>query len=253
MDPMWGTAQPEFQSDPDLDWRLREGRFDLVWQDHPATSHYTNWRGGQRATAEQQPSGSLLNRPQVMFFGDSFVQGYELSDQETLPWIVQQRHPELQVSNFGVGNYSTYQSYLVMQRRIHGPVSAYYLINEFHEDRNAAAASWLRINRRPPDGFFFPYAVLSGNELEPHRSTGNVVWPLSKRLRIVALVEDYRDMAEAYFRVRNKQQLTDLLLAKMNDTVVAQEIHRDSLRSIPAGAKPAARVSPIAADRVCGL
>jgi len=41
---------------------------------------------------------------------------------------VQQRHPELAVSNFGVGLYGTYQSYLAMQRSVHGPATVYYLL-----------------------------------------------------------------------------------------------------------------------------
>jgi len=219
MDPQWGVASAEFESDPQLGWHLKEGQFDLVWPGRPSVKRCTNWNGGQRATAENRPSGDALHRPQVAFFGDSFIQGYELSDGETLPWIVQQRHPELQVSNYGVGNYGTYQSYLAMKRWIHGPVSAYYLINEFHEDRNAAAASWLRVNRHPPAGWFYPYAAISDGNLESQRSTGNVVWPLSRHVRLIALVQDYLDMAAAYPRVRNKRQITETLIAKMNEAI----------------------------------
>ena len=92
MDRSWGGASPEYQCDSDLGWRPREGKFDLVWQgQRPA--RYTNWSGGRRATAEQEPASDAKKRPQVLFFGDSFPQGYQLSDEETLPWIVQKRHP----------------------------------------------------------------------------------------------------------------------------------------------------------------
>ena len=216
MEAKWGGAAPEYQCDPDLGWSLREGKFDLVWSDHPQVARYTNWSGGRRATSSQQPMSQTVKRSQVMFFGDSFIQGYEISDNETLPWIVQARHPELEVSNFGGGNFGTYQSYLAMKRWVHGPVSAYYLFNGFHEDRNAADPNWLRVNHEAPAGCFYPYAEISSGELKQHKSSGNVVWWLSHHLRIVALVEDYRDIFESYFRVHNKRALTEALLVKMD-------------------------------------
>jgi len=157
-----------------------------------------------------------------MFFGDSFVQGYQLSDSETLPWIVQKRHPELEVTNFGVGNFGTYQCYLDMKRWVHGPVSVYHLFNTFHEGRNAADQEWLRINRKLPAGCSYPYAELSGNDLVEKQSPGNLVWFLSHKLRTAALVQDYRDIFASYMRVHKKRQLTEALLSKMNELVRGQ-------------------------------
>lgn len=223
--PWWGMsantggAAAEYECDPDLGWRLRQGSFDLVWPDRPNGAHYTNWSGGRRATAVADTAEDASNRPRVLFFGDSYVQGYELSDQSTLPWIVQQHHPELRVSNFAAGNYSTYQAYLAMKKWVHGSASVYYLFSTFLEARNAAAPSWLRIFKKPPPGCFYPYAELSGGELQPRRSDGDVVWPLSRRIRLVAMVEEYTEIAESYLRVRNQRKLTETLLAKMNEAV----------------------------------
>jgi hypothetical protein len=221
MDAPWGGPSPQYACDADLGWSAREGIFDLVWPEHPGVSHYTNWNGGRRATAEVEPA-RRDNRPQVMFFGDSFIQGYQLSDWETLPWIVQKRHPEVQVSNFGAGDFGTYQCYLAMKKWVHGPVSVYHLFNGFHEGRNAADPAWLRINQKLPSGCFYPYAELSGSELRDRRSEGNLIWFLSHRLRTMAMVQDYRDIFESYRRVRNKRRLTEELLAKMNETARGQ-------------------------------
>jgi hypothetical protein len=222
MDPQWGTTPPEYQSDSILGWQNREGRFNLAWPDLSGTTLVTNWSQGRRATAEQELAGDARNRPKVMFFGDSFVQGYQLSDSETLPWIVQQRHSDVVVSNFGTGDYGTDQSYMAIEKWVHGPTSVYYLFNGFHEGRNAADPNWLRVYKKTRGGFFFPYAELVAGDLQARKSPGNLVWYLSRRLRTVAMIQDYRDILESLGRVRNKRQLTETLLVKMNEAVRAQ-------------------------------
>ena len=221
MDKPWGGPSPQYACDADLGWSSRQGTFNLVWPEHPSVIRYTNWSGGRRATAEKEPAPGDA-RPKVMFFGDSFVQGYQLSDWETLPWVVQRRHPEVQVSNFAAGDFSTYQAYLAIKKWVHEPASVYYLFNWFHEGRNAADPNWLRINKKVPNGCFYPYAELSGNGLREGRSQGNLVWWLSHHLRTVALVQDYGDILESLRRVRNKRHLTEALLIKMDETVRGQ-------------------------------
>jgi hypothetical protein len=222
MDPNWGGPAAEYQCDPDLGWRPREGRFDLSWPGQTAGTIYTNWSEGRRATSEQEAMWEASDRPQVLLFGDSFVQGYRLSDSETLPWIVQHRHPALKVANFGSGDYGTYQSYLAIRKWVHGPASVYYFLNGFHEERNVGDRSWLRINHEPADGCFYPYAELQGGELRAERSNGYLVWPLSRHLRTVAMLEDYIEIIESYFRVRGKRALTEALLEKMDAAVRAE-------------------------------
>jgi len=222
MDPSWGAAAAGYEADPELGWALRPGRWDLVWtglRDDPVLN--TNWSHGQRATAERKPAQDAANRPRVLFFGDSYVQGYGLADWETLPWIVQKRHPEVQVSNFGAGSYGTYQCYLSLKRQVHEPSSVYYVFNGFQEVRNAADRSWLRIMKKPPAGWFYPYAVNSGGQLQARRAEGNLVWSLSRRWRTAAMVQEYTEIFESYLRVRNKRKLTEMLLIEMSEIVRA--------------------------------
>jgi len=155
----------------------------------------------------------------VMFFGDSYVQGYGLTDSDTLPWIVQKKHPELNVSNYGAGNFGTYQSWLAMRKWVHQPATVYHLVNGFHEERNAAAPSWLRIFVHPPEGCFYPYAELSGDALVERRSSGNVVWPIARRIRLAAMINEYRDMLEARARMKDKRRVTEKVLLEMNELV----------------------------------
>jgi hypothetical protein len=219
MDPNMGRITPEYQCDQDLGWSARAGSVVFSWPDRPGPIRVTNWSGGRRATSEQEQGQT--NRPKVLFFGDSYIQGYGLADMDTLPWMVQKRHPEMEIANYGAGLYGTYQSYLAMAKRVHGPSTVYYLFNGFHEGRNAAEPAFLRVMNRPPQGCFYPYPQPSGGELKPGRSQGEVVWFLSRHLRIVALVQEYKQIIESYWRVRNKRRTTEMLLVKMNELVNA--------------------------------
>jgi hypothetical protein len=222
MDPASGGRQAEYNCDQDLGWSPRAGTFKLSFPPDPRVFRYTNWSGGRRATSPQPPPAEVPASQQVLFFGDSFIQGYGLSDAETLPWIVQQRHPELAVSNYGVGLYGTYQSYLAMKRSVHGPATVYYLFNGFHEERNAGDPSFLRIMKPSPPGCFYPYAQVSGDQIEGGRSKGDVVWDLSRHVRLVAMVQEYKQIFESHTRVRVKRQTTQKLLVEMNRLVNAQ-------------------------------
>jgi len=207
------------QADAELGWIDREGQFDLSGSHRKDAFRYTIWSGGRRSTADREPAGNAASRPQVMFFGDSYLFGYGLSDAETLPWIVQARHPELNVSNFGTPGYGTYQSYLSMKKWARPAPFVFYLLNDFHEGRNVGDTSWIRAVRKPPKDFFFPYAELTNGSIEAHRSQGEMVWPVARRLRTMALVEDYYQIIRSYPRVRKKQQVTEALLVKMNECV----------------------------------
>ena len=217
MDPTMGGATAQYACDAELGWVAREGEFDLSWRNDRNPFRYTNWTGGRRATADREPAQEATSRRQVLFFGDSYIQGYGLSDSETLPWIVQKRHPNDRVSNFGAGAYGTYQSYLAMKKSVRGASSVYYLFNGFHESRNAGDPSWLRVFKRPPSGCFYPYAEISGGELREGRSEGDLVWPPSRHVRIMALVEEYKEIFESYLRVRNKRRVTEMIMVKMNE------------------------------------
>ena len=210
-----------YEPDLELGWRNREGIFDLTGPHRKDPFRYTNWSRGRRATADREPQAGD-QRPEVQFFGDSYVQGYGLSDRETFTWAFQQKHPELIVTNFGTGGYGTYQSYLSMRRSAGAGAQVFYLFNGFHEDRNVAAPGWVRITKPAPEGFSFPYAEISSGVLVGGSSPGEMVWFLSRRLRTVAMVQDYYEMAVTHRRVHDKRRVTEMLLVKMNETVRAR-------------------------------
>ena len=211
----------EYAPDPDLGWKNRQGQFDRVDPARNSPFRYTNWSQGRRATADSEPTQDSARLPRVLFFGDSYVQGYGLANQQTFAWMVQKSHPELVVSNFGTADYGTYQSYLAMAKHVRGACTVFYLFNTFHEGRNVAEPDWVRIVKRPPPGLFFPYADLRGGTLSEQASPGEMIWPLSRWLRTAALAQDYYTRISSFARVRNKRGVTQALLVKMNETVLA--------------------------------
>ena len=48
------------------------------------------------------------------------------------------------------------------------------------------------------------------------------MWPLSRRFRIVAMVQEYEQIFESYFRVHSGRRLTKALVVKMNEKVSAE-------------------------------
>ena len=210
----------EYAPDPQLGWKNREGQFDMVDPERNTPFRYTNWSQGRRATADREPDRRPCRR--VLFFGDSYVQGYGLSNQQTFAWIVQKNHPELAISNFGTADYGTYQSYLAIAKYVRGPCSVFYLFNTFHEGRNVAEPDWVRIVKQPPPGLFFPYADLSDGMLRAEPVSGRdgmAGQPLAAHVprwpRIII------GGASTLPRMRNKRSVTETILAKMNQTVSA--------------------------------
>ena len=208
-------TKSEYEPDPELGWKNRAGAYDMASPDR-APFRYTNWTNGRRATSEQETGGE--NRPRAVFVGDSYVYGYGLADSDTAAWHFRGRHPEMEVDNYGTPGYGTYQSYLAMRRVARGAASVYYLLNGFHESRNIADPSWIRVVRHPDNGVFFPYAVLSGGAIDPRRSSGDQIWALSHKIRLVAMAEEYSEMAEAWTRVHQQRAVTQALLSAMEQT-----------------------------------
>ncbi len=143
-------VKSEYQPDPELGWINREGQYDMAASDRPPF-RYTNWTQGRRATSETQ-SAPDDPRPRLILVGDSYVYGYGLGDADTFAWRIQQNHPELAVSNYGTPGYGSYQSYLAMDRALESRppnASVLYLLNGFHESRNVADPSWIRVATIP--------------------------------------------------------------------------------------------------------
>lgn len=75
--------------------------------------HYTTDEAGRRMTA---PSRSSASGPIIAVFGCSQTWGTALPDEETFPWLLQERLQGYRVINYGVAGFSPYQITLLIER-----------------------------------------------------------------------------------------------------------------------------------------
>ena len=157
--------------DPVLGFTYIPGRFTVTFDngDSWVTTHRPDTL---RITRLVDEDGAFRNRPGLWVLGCSFVHGWGLNDDETLPWKVQERLPEYDVANLGVGGYGTLQSLLQFRKALErGPAPAVAVLAYagFHDERNTLARRWQKA------GYEYahlgttrtPYARIVGGALRP--------------------------------------------------------------------------------------
>lgn len=119
--------------------------FDLREGEWTRKFRVTRNASGRRITRPPTAHAGAMPRPQLWFFGCSFAFGALLSDEETFPWIAQDRLPEYEVVNFGVSGYSTLHSLIQLEEELRKPLRpavAVLTYADFHQRRNVCSWSW---------------------------------------------------------------------------------------------------------------
>ena len=77
-------------------------------------------------------------KEEIWIFGCSFTHGWSINDEETYPWLLQERFPEYDVINFGVSGYGTIHSLLQFRDALKTkiPKVAVLAYAGFHDHRN---------------------------------------------------------------------------------------------------------------------
>lgn len=106
---------------------LKRGDIDGIWQEDPMIGYAparnrisqnkwwesNNIGARKRKDVEQNvPPG----KDRVLMFGDSFVHGFGVKQEETISYYLEEMKPHLEVVNLGVNGYSVSQSYLRFQQ-----------------------------------------------------------------------------------------------------------------------------------------
>lgn len=216
--PARAAAEPKHhEPDPVLGWRNQAGRFVIRYRQGPSRElRMTFLPDGRRLTVT--PPGATRS---LVLVGDSFTQGWAVSDDETYAWRLQERFPEVAVLNYGVGGFGTYQSLLRLAQVLPAapsPAAVVYGFIEEHEARNVAGAQWLetiaRFAYRGPAAL--PYATLAADgALVPH---GPVTWPSFPLRRVSALAtfaERLWVRARAHRRFAERGATTEALIGEM--------------------------------------
>jgi hypothetical protein len=102
---------------------------------------------------------------EIWIFGCSLTHGWSLNDEETYPWLLQEKFRNYEVVNFGVEAYSTIQSFLQFQQALEKrqkPVVAVLAYGSIHDSRNTLNRSWMKMRvpaspRYVPGSISLPY------------------------------------------------------------------------------------------------
>jgi len=115
----WDPGGPTHVPDPELGWIIEPGntryRFRAASQSGSVDVGYSIEQG-RRATSPRPVAGPLL-----IAAGCSFTFGFGVDDQDTWPWLLQERLSGYRVVNVGTNGYGTDQALLAAERAASNP------------------------------------------------------------------------------------------------------------------------------------
>lgn len=204
---------------------------------------------GLRFRVTHDASGLRVTRPPgapqragranpLWIFGCSVTHGWSLDDEQTYPWLLQERLPEFEVVNFGVGGYGTLHSLLQFREALAArspPRIAVLAYAAFHDARNTLTRNRLKGTIAPSRSgrLLVPAARLGArDEAEIFMADARYPeWPLQRRLALVHLLE------QEYAR-REQQRARSHRLAKALLDEFRQLADRHAVRLVLAGIWP---------------
>lgn len=203
-----------FAPHPTLGYTHLSGRFQVTLADGYTftVTHLTN-----TLRATHPPSEGAANRPALWVMGCSFVHGWSLNDEDTLPWQLQLRLPEYEVHNFGVSGYGTLHSLLQygeFRQMLPKPAAVVVDYAYFHDERNTLTRARRKAvapyNQLGP--ITLPWARLDerGAPVIHHTPVAYREWPLQRHSALVHLLEQRYCDLEAH-RARGQQVSIALL------------------------------------------
>jgi hypothetical protein len=141
-------------------------------------------------------------KEEIWIFGCSFTYGWGLNDEQTYPWLLQERFPAYELVNFGVSGYGTIHSLLQFRDalKLMHPKVAVLAYADFHDIRN----TFLRIRQKETVPYnklgplLQPYARLD-EDGELRYSMAEVAYrefPLMRHMALAHFIETMYDRYE---------------------------------------------------------
>ncbi len=216
------SVEPEgrfYATHPTLGYTHIPGRFTVTLADGYSFV-VTHLQNSLRATQPINAYSGAGEKPEIWIFGCSFTHGWSLNDEETYPWLLQQRLQDYQIVNFGVGGYGTINS-LLQYRDALGlkrPKLAVLAYAGFHDERNTLARTWRKVAapNSKLESLKLPYALLANDGgLQYHRDTdfAYTEFPMMKQLALSHYVEGHWNAAQV--QLLQSHQVSEALVMEM--------------------------------------
>ncbi len=182
----------------------------------------TFWDQGRRATRED--AAQRGQGPAVMFVGGSNAQSYGVIDQESFPFLLGQRNPDLWIENFGNGGYSTAQALLMTERAVgefykaDAPQLIILTFADSHVVRNVSDQSWVyKISDSQGRYVSPPHFRLDGDQLSfrPFQTIGT--WPFETWSALVTTLHNVWMQSVVFDSVDESVLVTQRVLAQFAD------------------------------------
>lgn len=219
------TVSPEnrfFESDPILGWTHLPGEFKVTLHDGFAFN-VTHTSDTLRITRPLvQYAGDIPARPSIWILGCSFTHGWSVNDDQTYPWLLQERMPAYDIANFGCSGYGVLQSLMQFREALKSKSAPEVAVlgygsflderSTFTRNRRKNSAAWNYLGQ-----VFLPYARLGENgKLDvQYTELTYTPFPLMRHSAFMHLLE------QAWNRLEEKRlkshQVNDILLKEFKD------------------------------------
>lgn len=206
--------------DPLLGWDNKTGTYLFAPYSAEGKEITITIRDSNRITSYDKVPG---DPQQIVFIGGSYTQGFAISDNETFVWKLQERHPSIDLLNFAVGGFGTYQSLLKLKREVpvrYNPKTVIYNFMGDHEIRNVANDQWMDVlSRYSHRGHIdIPYATLDSNgHLVEHPPQGYPATPFRESSVIITLAERAYMRQLAKKRTSQRREITEKILVELKE------------------------------------
>jgi hypothetical protein len=157
-----------FRKHPTLGYASLPGEFTVTLRRTNYSFHVTNLSNGLRVTHPLASYNPASHKPEIWLFGCSFTYGWTLNDEQSYPWLLQERLPEYEVVNYSFTGYGTIHSLIQFRDALAAnktPEIAVLAYADIHDERNTflrkrrkSVAPW---NKLGP--IVQPYARLDKN------------------------------------------------------------------------------------------
>ena len=215
-----------FQKDEELGYKHLPGTFKITLK-KTFTFVTTHRQDTLRITHPVAQDALYAPKEKIWILGCSITHGWSVNDNETYPWLLQEKIPQYEVINFGVSGYGTIHSLIQLQRALktmRKPKLVILTYASFHDSRN----TFSRLRRRIVSEWNFlgpltqPYASLdSQGKLVIHHADRVVYspWPLARISALVNYLEEKYIIKES---IRSHQHAVSRALVKRINDICKQ-------------------------------
>ncbi len=212
-----------FESINNLGWKSKKGIYTVKAGSLNTKSEITI---GERGNRLNQIRGKSDGKPEIIFIGGSFTQGWGVNDNQTFVSKIQNNYKNFKILNFGQGGYGGVQSLILLKDEIKNFKNTKLIVYGFiehHQYRNVARSSWLEsLARFSSQGYYkepkVPFATLDklGN-LEIKKPISYLKLPFREYSSIITLIEKVYMKQSTKSRKKIQYKVTKKIFKDMNE------------------------------------